>query len=374
MEAVARLSRGAITVARRRGIGYFKYLLAGVVWPKATYWLAWGPTAPAFLQRAFAALGRSTASSSMSADELRHLGLLAEGGTPIPASAVAAPEIEALMERAHALGITGVAQSFRDLVRDPAGAVRFGQLAGARRYRPQSLYFCAARDADRRAFNREFGTTLLTEASARDGLRTVKAKVPEGYRDYAPIDFGSGLTVGAIASTDSGTGRWDFFNRDIVAPIVAGKRVLDLGSNNGSMPLMMLRAGARAIVGIEYTPEIADFARLNARILSWRDMRAYDIQILTGDMRQFLTGNLGSFDVVTAFCSLYYLPEEEMARVVARAASMRAALVLQANDAITNLPASTEDLERLMLANGYKTVRVFRAPQFSRPLLVGSAG
>jgi len=59
---------------------------------------------------------------------------------------------------------------------------------------------------------------------------------------------------------------------------------------------------------------------------------------------------------------------------VARAASMRAALVLQANDAITNLPASTEDLERLMLANGYKTVRVFRAPQFSRPLLVGSAG
>jgi len=310
----------------------------------------------------------------MSAHELRHFGLLAEGGTPIPASAVGAPEIEVLMERAHALGITGVAQSFRDLVRDPAGALRFGQLAGARRYRPQSLYFCAARDADRRAFNREFGAALLTEASARDGLRTVKAKVPEGYRDYAPIDFGSGLTVGAIASTDSGTGRWDFFNRDIVAPIVAGKRVLDLGSNNGSMPLMMVRAGARAIVGIEYTPEIADFARLNARILSWRDMRAYDIQILTGDMRQFLTGNLGSFDVVTAFCSLYYLPEEEMARVVARAASMRAALVLQANDAITNLPASTEDLERLMLANGYKTVRVFRAPQFSRPLLVGSAG
>ncbi len=362
-----------MTVARRRGIGYFKYLLAGVVWPKATDRLAWGPTAPAFLRRAFAALGRSMA-SSVSADELRHLGLLVQGGTPIRASAVAASEVEALMERAHAVGVTGVAQSFRDLLRDPVGAVRFGQLAGARRYRPQSLHFCAARDADRQAFNREFGTTLLTEASAREALRTVKAKVPAGYRDYAPIDFGCGLTVGAIASTDSGTGRWEFFNRDIVAPIVAGKRVLDLGSNNGSMPLMMLRAGARALVGIEFTAMIADFARLNARILSWRDMRAYDIQILTGDMRQFLTADMGSFDVVTAFCSLYYLPEEEMARVVTRAASTGATLVLQANDAITNLPSSTEDLERLMLANGYKTVEVFRPPQFSRPLLVGSAG
>ena len=32
-------------------------------------------------------------------------------------------------------------------------------------------------------------------------------------------------------------------------------------------------------------------------------------QIRTGDMRLFLTEDLGSFDVVTAFCSLYYLPE-----------------------------------------------------------------
>ena len=145
-----------------------------------------------------------------------------------------------------------------------------------------------------------------------------------------------------------------------------------LGSNNGSLPLMMLRAGARAIVGIEFTPMIADIARLNARILSWRDMRAYDIQILTGDMRQFLTGDLGSFDVVTAFCSLYYLAEDEMARIIAKAASLGAVLVLQANDAIDNLPATTDDLQRLMFGNGYRTVDVIRAPNFARPLLIGT--
>ena len=83
---------------------------------------------------------------------------------------------------------------------------------------------------------------------------------------------------------------------------------------------MMLRAGAREVVAVEFTPAIAEFARLNARILSWRDVRPYDIQVLTGDMRLFLTEDLGVFEVVTAFCSLYYLPEEDMARIIRKAA------------------------------------------------------
>jgi len=149
--------------------------------------------------------------------------------------------------------------------------------------------FVATRDSDRREFNRRFNASLLTEATARRSLHELKASVPQGYRDYAPIDFGGGLTVGQIASTDSGTGRWEFFNRRVVAPLVAGKRVLDLGSNNGSLPLMMARAGAREVVAVEYTPAIADFARMNARILQWRDVRPYNIQVLTGDMRLFLT-------------------------------------------------------------------------------------
>ena len=139
-------------------------------------------------------------------------------------------------------------------------------MPGVRRYATSSAWFLAERDADLRAFNERFGRSLLTEADARRTLGRLKADVPPGYRDYAPIDFGGGLTIGQVASTDSGTGRWDFFNGAIVGPIVAGKRVLDLGSNNGSMPLMMLRAGASEVVAIERTPQIAEFARFNARI------------------------------------------------------------------------------------------------------------
>ena len=56
---------------------------------------------------------------------------------------------------------------------------------------------------------------------------------------------------------------------------------------------MMLRAGAREVVAVEFTDAIADLARLNARILAWRDMRSYDIEVVTGDMRLFLNRDLG---------------------------------------------------------------------------------
>ena len=369
IDALKKTAKGIATVAQRRGVGYFGYLLGGVAWPRAAYRFGWGPSAPPLMQAAFAAAGELAGTRVEPAD-LQRLGLGA-GERDQAVTAAPADEIERLMERAHSAGFTGVSSSFGALARTPEGALVFADLSKIRSHRPGSLHFVAARDVDRRAFNQRFGASLLTEATARASLQELKAQVPAGYRDYAPIDFGCGLTVGQIASTDSGTGRWDFFNRHIVAPIVAGKRVLDLGSNNGSLPLMMLRAGAREVVAVEFTPAIADFARLNARILSWRDVRPYDIQVLTGDMRLFLTADIGTFDVVTAFCSLYYLPEEDMARIINKAASMNAVLILQANEAIDNLPAKTLDLHRIMRENGYPEIQVHTPAGFARPLLVG---
>jgi len=75
---------------------------------------------------------------------------------------------------------------------------------------------------------------------------------------------------------------------------------------------------------------------------------------------------------VTAFCSLYYLPEDDMARIITKAAAMDAVLVLQANEAIENdLPGKTLDLHRLMRENGYPDIAVHTPEGFARPLLVG---
>jgi SAM-dependent methyltransferase len=370
LKPVVKTARGVLTVARRRGVRYFGYLVGGVAWPRAAYRYGWGPSAPPLLQGVFAAAAELIADRPTPAD-LRRAGVSAGQAATEPAPNVSAHEIERLMDRAHAAGITGVSRSFGALVRGADGELLFADTAGFRKHRLGSVRFVAARDEDRRVFNRQFRAALLTETGARQALQQLKARVPEGYREYAPIDFGGGLTVGQIASTDSGTGRWEFFNGPIVAPLVAGRRVLDLGSNNGSLPLMMLRAGAREVVAVEFTPEIADFARLNARILSWRDMRPYQIDVVTGDMRVFLTTDLGAFDVVTAFCSLYYLPEQDMAQIIRKAASMHAVLILQANEAIDNLPARTLDLHRLMRDNGYSEIAVHTPDGFARPLLVG---
>jgi hypothetical protein len=52
------------------------------------------------------------------------------------------------------------------------------------------------------------------------------------------------------------------------------------------------------------------------------------MRVATGDMRLFLTEDFGRFDVVCAFCSLYYLPAADMVRMIAKAATMGATLIL----------------------------------------------
>src|SRR5688500_3548638 len=207
-------ARGAFTVAQRRGLGYVGYLLGGVAWRRAAYRFGWGPTAPPILQGVFAAASE-LAASKHDAHTLRQLALLAPEGTGIPAADARPDEIERLMDRAHAAGITGVSRSFTSLVRTADGHLYFGDLSPARRHSPGSVPFVAARDEDRRLFNRTFGASVLTEATAREALQELKAMVPEGYRDYAPIDVGCGLAMEQVAATDFGTGRWDSLDGQI---------------------------------------------------------------------------------------------------------------------------------------------------------------
>jgi hypothetical protein len=61
----------------------------------------------------------------------------------------------------------------------------------------------------------------------------------------------------------------------------------------------------------------------------------------------------------------------DMSRIVRKAATMGATLVLQANEAIDNLPARAHQLYDLMKHNGYAEVDVIAPPGFTRPLLIG---
>ena len=362
IRSLVRTAQGLASVAGRRGVGYVGYLLGGGAWPHAAYRFGWGPGAPPILQGFFAAAGELAAGKTSTA-ELVRLRLIAGDRPAVVVTHAPAGDVERLMNRAHAAGITGVSCSFGNLVRTAEGTLAFGDLTRARKHHPSSVYFVASRDADRQAFNQAFGQSLPTESTTRQSLRE--------RRPQREDDSASSPAPSAAASPWM-RGPCVFFDQRTIAPLIAGKRVLDLGSNNPSLPLAMLRAGAREVVAVEFMAPAVEASGPNARILSWRDVHPYDTQVLNGDMRLFLSEDLGSFDVVTALCSLSFLPPADMARIIQKAASMNAVLILQANDEIDSLPAKTLDLHRLMRDNGYPEVQVHTREGVTQPLLVGS--
>jgi SAM-dependent methyltransferase len=359
-----RLGRRASVFARRRGGGYLGYLATGWLLPRLAYRFVYGPERIDVLGRV--ADGADSMVGRFERPMRRQAALAAVDRT--------AASVEALIDNYHRRGLTGLRHVAEHLVSTTGGFYRFAGHKDVRWRRPGSLAWRRERDRDREFFNARLGLQMLTETTARRALDAQRRKLPEGwFRDYAPIDFGGGVSVGSFVTTDSGTGRWDFFNGHIVAPLVAGKRVLDLGSNNGSLPLMMLRAGAREVIGIEQSALLAECADLHRRIMEWQDLRTYPLKIHVGDMRSFLTADWGRFDVVTAFCSLYYLPDADMEAIVRHAAETGATLVLQSNEGVENIPASRQAaLKQLMERNGYDRVSVHEYPGFARAILVGA--
>ncbi|MGE5815002.1 MAG: class I SAM-dependent methyltransferase [Acidobacteriota bacterium] len=426
MRSVDRFASVVRTAVKRRGLGYTSHLWKEHAIPRATYAALLGPSrlhaasraaetvftvgdlarTDAVLRQALALHRRHGDAPSGSAvsgararmDDFAHEWLALEllydsgvtprvlsadersrtlqlsmfdhpGGTGTPQEV----EFQRALNLLHRHGVVGVRYALDQVRISSEGEVRFAALPGVRVLRRRGVRFQVERDRDRASANERFGLALLTEAGVREGLRRVREQLPAGwFQQYAPIDFGGGVSVGRFAMTDSGTGRWDVFNRDVVAPLVRGARVLDLGSNNGSLPLMMLRAGASEVLAVERSPLLADAARINARVFEWRDMRQYNLRIHVGDMRDVLHQDWGRFDVVTAFCSLYYLPEEDMSAIIRHAAEMGATLVLQSNEGAENIPASrAARLKELTQQNGYADVRVHAFGEFARPIVVG---
>ncbi len=286
-------------------------------------------------------------------------------------------KLEHQMETVHRSAVAGLSLTFGNvLVHFATGDPWLLDFEGARHFMStRSRLFSVKRDRDRRTLNRLYGRTLLTRKLARAHLA---ARVAMGEILYAPVDFGDGISAGRFWSTENGTGRWDFLNNRVVAPLVVEKRVLDLGSHNGAMPMMMLRSGAREVVAVEISSTLAETARLVHRIFEWRDMRSYSLHILNCNMLELLENGWGRFDVVTMFSSLYYLSAEDMARVVRKASILASVVVIQGNShtrpqAGDNkaFKSSLPFLRELLEGNGFPDVQVYAPRGYARPLLVG---
>ena len=305
--------------------------------------------------------------------------ILARGTELIPStiSEMFLCKMEDQLDKIHAPGIAKLSLTFGNIIMDSKEEPWFIDFEGARAYKSTSNpFFMYRRDQDRIKFNKIYGRNLMTERSARAALAEQTANQSSSYE---PIDFGHGLATQGFWSTDSSTGLWEFFTKHVIASLIKGKRVLDLGSNNGIMPIMMLREGAKKVVGIEIESTCLEWARLVHMIFEWRDMRKYSFQISNCNMLEILRSDWGKFDVVTAFCSLYYLSETDMAKILRRASELAPIMVVQAktdtrSEAEENKAekSSVAFLKKLLEENGYPEVRLFAPKNFTRPLLVAT--
>ncbi|HEX9733116.1 MAG TPA: class I SAM-dependent methyltransferase [Thermoanaerobaculia bacterium] len=283
-------------------------------------------------------------------------------------------ELERQLDLIHRAGVARLSLTFGNVVLEPASRTPWLiDFDGAEAYRStDAAVFAFRRDQDRAKLNQFHGRGLLTEGGARALLR-------ERFKStYAPLDLGGGLATRGFWSVDSGTGRWELLLRDALAGLIEGRRVLDLGSHHGLLPLSMLAAGARQVVAVERSPELVEMARHLHRLFEWRYMGRLDLELRCADMRAILDEGWGGFDLVTAFCSLYYLEEDDMARVVCRAAELAPVLVLQAKvdtrsqaAAGKAVKSSVPFLRALLESHGFPRVEVVGPAGYSRPLLIG---
>lgn len=246
--------------------------------------------------------------------------------------------------------------------------------------RDMSVYL---RDLDRAAFNRLFGTHLLTASYLR---RRDSAPVTidnpyyaGGDCAYASIVVRDDVHWGSIWNTDVGTARWDYILKDNL-PIPQGGTVLDLGSNVGLNPLQMLRHGAASAVGIEYDGKKARNSLVLKAAFEWLDNQSYDFRCIQASFADLPSLDLGRFDVVTALCALYYLSEQEMRDLVAYIRSITDVLVLQCNtDRLidrsseeTFRKASIEFAIEILEQARFAKIEVIAPSGYSRPLVIGS--
>jgi SAM-dependent methyltransferase len=231
-------------------------------------------------------------------------------------------------------------------------------------------------DIDVESFNQVFGTSYPTYQEMRAMARS--RSLSQYFGSYSPAYLGAGIRTGPIWSLGTGWGRWESLLRRSL-PDPAGMRVLDLGANNGHNGFEMLRCGADEVVGIERNPERVAQGDHLKQAYEWADGRRYPYVGYQADMRDATRLGLGEFDMVTALCSLYYLAEDEMIRLVSELREIAPIVVLECNqrrsigrsDPDTYRKASLEFNLRVLNEGGFEEVEVI-APRWSqRPLLIG---
>jgi len=232
------------------------------------------------------------------------------------------------------------------------------------------------KDYDIDQFNVHFNDDRLTRRRLRKAIECRESSTHA--RTYAPSYVGSGLRIGQVTNLSAGYGRWQYLLRRHLPPW-KDKTVLDLGANNAYYCLEMLRDGAASAVALEMDAEVITEGQFIKKAFEWCDDRTYNLAYTHANIADLPKLNLGAFDIVMALCSLYYLDDSAIIRVVQHVCDITQCFVVQCNterdigraSSDTYRKASLEYTVALLSDNGFPVVKIVAPMGYERPLVIG---
>lgn len=204
---------------------------------------------------------------------------------------------------------------------------------------------------------------------------------------YQPVPLGNGICTTPVSgvhdqlSPETGRAKWNYIiERNL--PDIQGMRVLDLGCNAGLFSLQLARAGAREVIGVDSTQkwkpwlEQANFVK---RVLEQRCETTYNVSYVDALMTDVPDLDLGKFDLVVAFCSIYYIEAAAIHRLLSHFRNSGTShVLLQCNtyrrdqSPEVHQRASPKYLARVLAEAGFPYIRTDKPAFYGRPVVTAS--
>lgn len=207
-----------------------------------------------------------------------------------------------------------------------------------------------------------FNSKLITYDTLKERIKNLD--FPGSNILYSPFYIGSGLKIGRIWDISVGFGRWHFIVKNFIK-LNSRSKLASLGANNASLELLMLRSGLRKIIAYEKNKKFISQGKFLLEAISWYDNKNYNLKYINKDMMSF-TKEKKKFDIVILLCSIYYLSENSINKLIEVIKSKTDTIYLQCNHSRNIGRGNKNDYKRatlnfakkILLKHGFFNIKV----------------
>jgi tRNA (mo5U34)-methyltransferase len=218
----------------------------------------------------------------------------------------------------------------------------------------------------------------------------------KGFKEwYQPVDFGDGIVAHVTTPPlweDSpeldrvrGIAKWNYIVKKHI-PSLDGKRVLDLGCNNGVFSIQLARSGAKQVIGIDRNQlirqksgsilpvqDVIAQATFVKQAIEFKENKKYPINYISHDIGKLNKLNLGKFDLILALCVVYH-EMSDTPKLIKTLSLMTDHIILQStllHSGELAKWASPNILADLLTGNGFNSVEIDAPFGYSWPMIIG---